>query len=535
MIRDNTALSSTHSYLRSLISPIIFNRPNRPIQVRKLSWNCFLKKHHRSDNCQSTDIFTNLAPATLKLIRSVYLNGTESDHSQIFRSPSFQNVKSVVLLRPLSAGQTPLFLQFVKQLDAITVDISITDLVEIGVNPIVFPIRSLNRLRRFQLDGVYLPDLPVAFGLGCSLTIVSFVSKRDLEVEPQYLMDCQNLLTYFSDSNFFPSLRVVGFTIPRPSPPGLPRPSTQNLEVRSKLLLEAWRASLAHAKSSSNGWRLRAEEPTLIRRLLDWDSFWGCWCGQPSDHDIVLTSDEVNRFEGWWSKGVGVTDWPFHARAALANFIDGRIHIDATTSTKSLEGIPAHGMIVPSNFAGVYPTVRCLTIVPAGYDGLADLACQFPAVTTLRLTENLPSVSQLLVDFSALTTLHMVASQLGPSALDSCGHLKSYEFTFLRDCVALKKLDVKEFSGCDQCDWRSLVMGLNRWLPIQIKEVDICGVLNFGETERDLDQPAKEWDMARSAYEKIVNRLFIDLVGKSWIGYIGMGGLWVRPRWYQGA
>lgn len=532
---DKMALSSSHSYLRDLISPIIFNPPNRPIQVRKLCWNCFLKKPHNSNHCRNTDIFTNLAPGTLKRVRSIYLNGTQYDHSRIFGSPDFQNVKSIVLLRSLSEDQIALFLQFVKQLDMITIDIPITDIIELGASPIVFPIRSLNRLHRFQLDGVYLPDLPVAFGLGCSLTIVSFVSKRDLEVEQQYLTDCQSLLTYFSDSNFFPSLRVVGFTIPRPSPPGFPSPPADNLEVRSKLFLAAWCASLAHIKSGGHGWRLRAEEPTSVRRLLDWDSFWGCWCGQPSDHDIVLTSDEINRFEKWWSKHVGVADQQLHARAALTNFLAGRIHIDATTSTNSLEGVLAHGMIVPTDFAGVYPTVRCLTVVPAGRDGFADLAWQFPGVTTLRLTEDIPNVPQLLVDCTALKTLHISASQLGPPVLDQCGHLKSYELAFLRDCVALKRLNVKGFSGCDQCDWRSLVMGLNRWLPVQIEEVDICGILNFGEARRDQDLPPKEWDMAWSAYETTVNSLFIDLVGKSWIGYIGVGGLWVRPRSYQGA
>lgn len=531
---DKIALSLTHSYLRGLISPIIFNQPDRPIMVRKLCWHCLLHTHHGSNNCQSTEIFEIFTPAALGQIRTIYLNGTDNDHSRIFGSPHFQNVKSIVFLDPLSAGQTELFLRFVKQLDTITIDMPITDVLEIDLNPSFFPIRSLNHLHRLKMDGAYLPDLPVAFGLGCSLTIISFLSKMDLEVGEKYLTNCSSLLTYFSSSHFFPSLRVVGFSIPRPSPLGLPSPSVEEIKARSKLLLESWNASLAHIKSGGNGWRLRSEEPTSIRQLLGWDSFWGCWCGQPSDHDIVLTSDEVNKFEKWWSKNVGVIGRPLHARAALTNYLDGRIHIDTTSSSKSLQGVPAHGMIVRSDFAGFHPTIRCLTIVPAEHDGPANLAWQFPAVTTLRLTEYLPCVPQLLVDFTALTTLHIMASQLGPSALDHCGHLKSYEFAFLRDCVALKKLNVRDFYGCDQCDWRSLVMGLNRWLPIRVTEVDVCGCLEFGETERDPDQPAKEWDMAWGAYAKIVKNVFLDLVGKSWIGYIGVGGFWVKPRSYHG-
>ncbi|KAL0631253.1 hypothetical protein Q9L58_009882 [Maublancomyces gigas] len=67
-------------------------------------------------------------------------------------------------------------------------------------------------------------------------------------------------------------------------------------------------------------------------------------------------------------------------------------------------------MIVRSDFTSFHPTVRRLTIFPAEHDGPADLAWQFPAVTTLRLAENLPIVPQLLVDFTALTTLHIMAS-----------------------------------------------------------------------------------------------------------------------------
>ncbi|KAL0631120.1 hypothetical protein Q9L58_010024 [Maublancomyces gigas] len=534
-IRDKKALSSTHSYLRGLISRILFNPPNRPIQVRKVCWNCVLFTHHELENCQSTEIFATFTPATLGLIRSMYLNGTEDDHSRVFGSPHFKNLKSVIFIEPLSPGQTELFLRFVKQLDTITVDIPITDLLEIDPNPSFFPIRSLNHLHRFQMDGSYLSDLPVAFGLGCSLTIMSFLSKTDIEVGQTYLTNCLSLLTYFSSSHFFPSLRVVGFSIPRPFPLGFPSPLAKKLEVRSKLLFESWDASLAHAKSGGNGWRLRSEEPTSIRRLLGWDSFWGCWCGQSSYYNIVLTSDEVNEFEKRWSKDVGVTGRPLHARAALTNFLDGRIHIDTTISTKPHEGAPIHGMIVRSDFAGFHPTVRCLTILPAQHDGPADLAWQFPAVTTLRLTENLPIVPQILVDFTALTTLHIMASQLGPSALDHCGHLKSYEFAFLRDCIALKELNVRGFRGCDQCDWRSLVMGLNRWLPIWITDVGVRGRLEFGETERDPDQPAKEWDMAWEAYARTVDTVFIDLIGRLWTGCIGVGGLWVKPRSYHGS
>lgn len=480
---------------------------------------------------QADFILDVFSPSTVSSITHMLFDSTTEDHARILSSQSlFTSLRSLCIAVPIP---NPDF-NFTALLERLTNFEAVKTFYSFGSTPrsMLTAIRpgTLCSLVSLTLEHPLLPArLLIILGIESRLRTLLYLESSTSgprvmisSMGASYVGACHKLLGPLSSASSFPCFRLLVLSFPRPK--------SGDGGLRSGLLNAAIVASYKHRNSDGHGWRLGMKRPTGVDRFSHKDMCpWQCWCRVHglTDSCFFLDTAEMHRFGELKNRTL-------KAGGQMEEYIAGSIHVDGTpaewSSCSFRAGTPSGVMIRvgPEDSielvrraveSSVVAGVRCVCIdlsmleVPDSQqhegceDALSEPAALLIQLRALRIDAPedsfgypipLPELSftfQLAAALGGprltqLTQLSLPASAFAAATTEhaKCGrHIGGYCAYWLKWCVALQTLHIKDWRACSGCNLLhsdTMEVVLSKRLPSSLRAVKVNGMFLLERSRR---------------------------------------------------
>lgn len=439
-----------------------------------------------------------LSRATIRTIRELLLNGSDTEHDDVFRCGDLNGVRFATILTPIRPRQRFVFGRWSRRLERLR------DCAQEGEEPISslanLSIGSIQKVRSLKLDVSIPVGIDRMLDMARNLERIRFMPapERDDTGYTNYLNQLNNLMALLHDNEQLPALKIVHVA---PS-----YVSERHHKVpHQQMLLNVWAAALSHG-----GWRLQSHIPTSEFDMA-YPAAWKWWWGTKGV-GFTITLKEARQFvslchaQNIYPQLDRYVRGPIHIQTgggtAKAGTLPGTaihgvwIHHGRTTNvTAALRLVTEHTKVLALCLDSYWGSTGCLTPDAQPYERVEGLMFDGPVAdhvaAPFRYCENL-CVAFIkgiqLASWTGLVNLSLPAVALQHEPVNGvplrapCGlHLGGYNMEVIEGLTALKALSISQWLSCSECDLHpdaSFENGLRR-IPPNVEYVSISGSIGY--------------------------------------------------------
>lgn len=442
----------------------------------------------------------HLSRGTITTIRELVLNGSNTEHDDVFRCRDLDGVRSAIIVTPILARQQSAFAVWAGRLEKLS-ECSVND----GDEPISsmqnIPAGCLQRMRRLRLEVAIPGGMDRMLGIAGNLERIQFMPAPVLDDAgyTHYLEQLNDLMALLHDRELLPALKIVHVTPSFVSESGQ---KLRHLAMRKNL----WAAALSHG-----GWRVQSDIPTF-KFDMPFPAAWRWWWATRA-LGFTMSLKEARQFVSMCEeRGV----YP-----RIKDYVKGPIHIQTggvgRTKLGTLPGTAIHGVWihhgpttnVTASLRLVTGDTKILSICLNSYSGsvgflipdsrpfmsveafMLDGPMPDHNLATFRYTNNLCASFMKgiqLANWNHLVNISLPALALqdqpvnGVSFVSSCRrHIGGYNMDVLEGLTSLKALSISQWLSCTKCKLDPAVSfesGL-KTIPQNVEYVAISGQLGY--------------------------------------------------------
>lgn len=405
-----------------------------------------------------------LRPSTVRTIRQLTLNGSETEHDDVFRCEDLEGVTAAVVVSPIADRQQAAFGMWARRLKDLTERRSRSGDLQSGLSGMGSG--AIQQVQRLRLE-ISLPTGPPGdfFSWMSNLQRIEFIPQYDATIASQYLnylSQFQVLLSLVADRSRFPALKIIQ-AAPAPINERYQKPAHQ------QLLETLWTSALTHV-----GWKLLCQKPpsgsSSRTRKSVWDDL--TW-------DFCITVKEFAHLARLCN------EQDLYPR--LDTFITGRIHVHTgggTVALGTLSDTAVHAVTIrhgrTTNMTAALQLItgdtRVLTIALARHWGsvgeLIPSSTPYRRMESFRISGPLTThAGQYKNNYSAafvravelpqwprLASLSLPATALqkrpapGTPYAAICGtHIGAYDMACFGALGGLRALSITQWTSCGNC------------------------------------------------------------------------------------
>lgn len=441
----------------------------------------------------------HLSRPTVRTIREITLNGSSTEHDDVFQCRDLAGVRSAIIVTPILPRQRVVFGRWARRLHGLRED---------SVDEVDDPISSIGNLaagclqqvRNLRLN-IALPErLDRMLSLARRLERIQLIPEQ-LESHDgyvRYLAQVTQLMCLLHDHQRLPSLKIVHIAPSFVS-------SLQEKIPHQEMLKKVWAAVFSHG-----GWQLVSSLPTA-EISVPYPTAWGSWW---ATHGVgfTITLKEARQFvSACLNRNI---------QPRLHQYVKGPIHIQTGGGTPEIGTLPGtaiygvwihHGPTtnITAALRLITPDTKVLVICLRSYSGsvgsLIPDARPYQSVQGLMFDGPFPShdlaqfryADNLCVAFikafqlpswACLVNLSLPAVALqrgltdGLPCLSLCGlHIGGYDMTVLSTLPTLKALAITQWLSCTGCKIHpclTLEHGFLR-LPRTVEYITLSGRMGY--------------------------------------------------------
>lgn len=441
----------------------------------------------------------NLSRSTIRTIRELSLNGTPTEHDDVFQFRDLANVQSAIIVSPIMPRQRAAFSMWSRRL---------TNLREIAVEEGQVAVSSLANLTAGCLHRVnnLRLDVSIPRGLESMLSIARNLQRIQFLPEQwpgqdgyiDFLQQVNELAALLHDRELLPALKIVHIA------------PCYISEYQDKVPHQQTIRNILGAALSHGGWRLESYIPSSESKI-PYPAAWAWWWGTRG-LGFTITLKEGRQFV---SECQHRNIYP-----SLERYVKGPIHIQTgggTARMGTLPGTPIYGVWInhrpTTNITAALRLVTADTkilsicmnsywgsvgsLIPDAfpYRNVEGLMFDGPSpardATLFRYSNNL-CVSFIkgidLTGWTHLVNLSLPALALqrepvgGVPFISVCGfHIGGYDMDILAKLTTLKALAVTQWFWCTECHLHPDVTfetGLSR-IPHWVEYVALSGRMGY--------------------------------------------------------